>query len=48
MKALLGKINGERAVAGKAPIAIGIGIHTANAEESDDTSLGMLTENAAS
>ncbi len=28
MKALLGKINGERAVAGKAPIAIGIGIHT--------------------
>jgi adenylate cyclase len=28
MKALLGKINGERAVAGKAPVAIGIGIHT--------------------
>jgi len=29
MKALLGKINGERAVEGKPPIAIGIGIHTA-------------------
>jgi adenylate cyclase len=28
MKALLGKINGERSVAGKPPIAIGIGIHT--------------------
>jgi class 3 adenylate cyclase len=28
MKALLGKINGERAVVGKPPIAIGIGIHT--------------------
>ena len=28
MKALLGKINGERAVAGKPPIAIGIGIHS--------------------
>jgi adenylate cyclase len=29
MKALLGKINGERAVAGKPPVSIGIGIHTA-------------------
>ena len=29
MKALLGKINGERAVAGKPPVAIGVGIHTA-------------------
>lgn len=28
MKALLGKINGERSVAGKPPIAIGIGIHS--------------------
>jgi len=28
MKALLAKINGERVSAGKAPIAIGIGIHT--------------------
>lgn len=28
MKALLSKINGERGVAGKPPIAIGIGIHT--------------------
>jgi adenylate cyclase len=28
MKALLAKINGERGVAGKPPIAIGIGIHT--------------------
>jgi class 3 adenylate cyclase len=28
MKALLAKINGERSVAGKAPIAIGIGIHS--------------------
>jgi len=28
MKALLAKINGERMVAGKPPIAIGIGIHT--------------------
>ncbi len=28
MKALLAKINGERAMAGKPPIAIGIGIHT--------------------
>jgi len=28
MKALLGKINGERAMAGRAPIAIGVGIHT--------------------
>ncbi|MBI1849907.1 MAG: adenylate/guanylate cyclase domain-containing protein [Planctomycetes bacterium] len=30
MKALLGKINGERAIAGLAPINIGIGIHTAD------------------
>ena len=29
MKALLAKINGERAVAGRPPIAIGVGIHTA-------------------
>jgi class 3 adenylate cyclase len=36
MKALLGKINGERAVAGKAPIAIGIGIH------SDDVIVGNI------
>jgi len=28
MKALLAKINGERAMAGRAPIAIGVGIHT--------------------
>ncbi len=28
MKALLGKINGERSMKGKPPIAIGIGIHT--------------------
>jgi len=28
MKALLGKINGERAIKGQAPIAIGVGIHT--------------------
>lgn len=28
MKALVGKINGERAVAGKPPIAIGVGVHT--------------------
>ena len=28
MKALLGKINGERAVAGKPPVAIGVGVHT--------------------
>ena len=28
MKALLGKINGERAIAGQPPIAIGVGIHT--------------------
>lgn len=28
MKALLAKINGERAVAGKPPIAIGVGVHT--------------------
>jgi class 3 adenylate cyclase len=30
MQALLAKINGERAVTGRAPIAIGIGIHTAD------------------
>lgn len=30
MKALLGKINGVRGVSGQAPIAIGIGIHTAD------------------
>jgi class 3 adenylate cyclase len=30
MKALLAKINGERAVAGKPPISIGIGIHSAD------------------
>ncbi len=29
MKALLGKINGERAMEGKPPVAIGVGIHTA-------------------
>ena len=28
MKALLAKINGERSIVGKPPIAIGIGIHT--------------------
>ncbi len=28
MRALLGKINGERAVSGQPPIAIGIGVHT--------------------
>jgi class 3 adenylate cyclase len=28
MKALLGKINGERSIVGKEPVAIGIGIHT--------------------
>jgi adenylate cyclase len=28
MKALLAKLNGERAIAGKDPVAIGIGIHT--------------------
>jgi adenylate cyclase len=28
MKALLGKINGERSMEGKAPIRIGIGVHT--------------------
>ncbi len=28
MKALLAKINGERAMVGQPPIAIGIGIHT--------------------
>ncbi|MBI2265244.1 MAG: adenylate/guanylate cyclase domain-containing protein, partial [Armatimonadetes bacterium] len=30
MKSLLAKINGERAIVGKGPIAIGIGIHTAD------------------
>lgn len=30
MKSLLAKINGERAMAGKPPVAIGIGIHTAD------------------
>ena len=29
-------------------VPLELGIHTANAEESDDTSLGMLTENVAS
>ncbi len=36
MKALLAKINGERVVAGKAPIEIGIGIHT------DDVIVGNI------
>jgi class 3 adenylate cyclase len=36
MKALLGKINGERSVAGKPPIAIGVGIHT------DDVIVGNI------
>jgi class 3 adenylate cyclase len=36
MKALLAKINGERAVLGQAPIAIGIGIHT------DDVIVGNI------
>ena len=36
MKALLAKINGERAMAGKEPIAIGIGIH------SDDVIVGNI------
>jgi class 3 adenylate cyclase len=36
MQALLAKINGERAMSGKAPIAIGIGIHT------DDVILGNI------
>ena len=36
MKALLAKINGERAMAGKPPIAIGIGIHT------DDVIVGNI------
>jgi class 3 adenylate cyclase len=36
MKALLAKINGERTVAGKPPIAIGIGIHT------DDVIVGNI------
>ncbi len=30
MKALLGKINGERAIAGIPPIAIGVGVHTSD------------------
>ena len=36
MKALLAKINGERTVAGKPPIAIGVGIHT------DDVVVGNI------
>ena len=36
MKALLAKINGERAVTGKAPIGMGIGIHT------DDVIVGNI------
>ena len=36
MKALLAKINGERTMAGKPPIAIGIGIHT------DDVIVGNI------
>ncbi|MCX6907957.1 MAG: adenylate/guanylate cyclase domain-containing protein [Verrucomicrobia bacterium] len=36
MKALLGKINGERGIAGKPPIAIGVGIHT------DDVIVGNI------
>ena len=36
MKALLAKINGERAMAGQLPIAIGIGIHT------DDVIVGNI------
>ena len=36
MKALLGKINGERSIAGKPPIAIGVGIHT------DDVIVGNI------
>jgi len=36
MKSLLAKINGERAMAGKAPVAIGIGIHT------DDVIVGSI------
>ena len=36
MKALLAKINGERAIVGAAPIAIGIGIHT------DDVIVGNI------
>jgi class 3 adenylate cyclase len=39
MKALLGKINGERSVAGKPPIAIGVGIHT------DDVIVGNIGSN---
>ncbi|MFA5193833.1 MAG: adenylate/guanylate cyclase domain-containing protein [Verrucomicrobiia bacterium] len=39
MKALLGKINGERGMAGKPPIAIGIGIHT------DDVIVGNIGSN---
>ena len=36
MKALLAKINGERGMAGKSPIAIGVGIHT------DDVIVGNI------
>jgi class 3 adenylate cyclase len=36
MKALLAKINGERSIAGKPPIAIGVGIHT------DDVIVGNI------
>ncbi|MCX6899133.1 MAG: cache domain-containing protein [Verrucomicrobia bacterium] len=39
MKALLGKINGERSIAGKPPIAIGIGVHT------DDVIVGNIGSN---
>ncbi|MFA6563226.1 MAG: adenylate/guanylate cyclase domain-containing protein [Verrucomicrobiia bacterium] len=39
MKALLGKINGERGMAGKPPIAIGIGVHT------DDVIVGNIGSN---
>ena len=39
MKALLAKINGERAMAGKPPIAIGVGIHT------DDVIVGNIGSN---
>ena len=39
MKALLAKINGERSIAGKPPIAIGVGIHT------DDVIVGNIGSN---
>ena len=39
MKALLAKINGERGMAGKPPIAIGVGIHT------DDVIVGNIGSN---